>query len=160
MILVILAIGILIMVASFMINNNDRSLSDVVTGVCLGMFIVGFVVALVSFIASIIFLVDVSNANSLDDKIAMYYEENAAIESQVDDIVNRYMEYESETFDINPDDSSNSSIIIASLYPELKSNTLVQSQIDIYVQNNEKIKELKERKIGASVTRWWLYFGK
>lgn len=46
------------------------------------------------------------------------------------------------------------------LYPELKSDTLVQSQIEVYVENNKAIKELKSSAINASVYRWWLYFGK
>lgn len=45
------------------------------------------------------------------------------------------------------------------LYPELKSDTLVQSQIEVYVENNKAIKELKSSAINASVYRWWLYFG-
>jgi hypothetical protein len=94
---------------------------------------------------------------TIDEKLSMYYEENAKIEAQVDDIVERYMEYESETFEISPDDSS---IVIASLYPDLKSNTLVEYQIEVYVENNERIKELKEEQIGAGARRWWLYFGK
>ena len=157
MILVILAVGILLMVVGFNLDINYYSHNEARSGICFSMFIIGFVVAIGAFITSIIFMVGVANANSIDDKIAMYYEENTKIESQVDDIVNRYIEYETETFEV---DSEVSPLVMASLYPELKSNTLVESQIEIYVENNEKIKELKELKIGASVTRWWLYFGK
>ena len=36
----------------------------------------------------------------------------------------------------------------------------VQKQIEVYINNNEKIKSLKEDNITGNVKRWWLYFGK
>jgi hypothetical protein len=44
------------------------------------------------------------------------------------------------------------------MYPELKSDTLVQNQMNIYVANNQKIKDLKEQQINYEVSKWWLYF--
>lgn len=93
----------------------------------------------------------------LDPVIAMYEEENRSIESQIDDIVSRYMAYEDETFEKAKEDSA---ISLVSLYPELKSDGLVQSQIAVHQENSRKLKELKERKIKAGIYRWWLYFGK
>ena len=52
-----------------------------------------------------------------------------------------------------------SSITLVSLYPELKADTLVTKQIEVYIDNNKKIKNLKEKKINLSVKKWWLYFG-
>ena len=37
---------------------------------------------------------------------------------------------------------------------------LSESQIDVYVENNKAIKELKSMTVNASFYRWWLYFGK
>ena len=51
-------------------------------------------------------------------------------------------------------------INLVSLIPTLKSDTLVQKQIEVYVANNDKIKELKEEKIDLSKSKWKLYFGK
>jgi hypothetical protein len=70
--------------------------------------------------------------------------------------VKDYQEYESGVF---ADAGSESAITLVSLYPELKADQLVSSQLDIYVQNNEMIKSLKLEKINADVVRWWLYFG-
>lgn len=156
MILVLLVIGILLTAFAFILDEKcyRDTFGHILSG---SMFVVGVLTAIGSFIATIVLLLGVIDDATIDEKIAMYYEENTKIEAQVDDIVERYMEYESETFEISPDDSS---LIIASLYPELKSNTLVESQIEVYVENNEKIKELKEGQIGAGARRWWLYFGK
>ena len=32
-------------------------------------------------------------------------------------------------------------------------------QMDIYAENNTKIKELREELIDINSSRWWLYFG-
>ena len=72
-------------------------------------------------------------------------------------LVEQYMNYESGTYG---ELKGESSITLVSLYPELKADTLVTKQIEVYIANNEKIKELKEKKIDLSVKKWWLYFGK
>lgn len=98
-----------------------------------------------------------SEATVVDKKIKMYTEENTKIEEQIDAIVKEYMEYEGETFSELKGDSS---MILVSLYPDLKSDELVKTQISTYQANNKKIKELKETKINAKIYKWWLYFGK
>lgn len=113
--------------------------------------------AAISIIALVIVCISYSNTRVLDDKIAMYIEENEKIETQIDTIVTEYMKYENETFEGLKGDSS---ITLVSLYPDLKSDELVKTQIKTYQDNNNKIKELKELKINASIYRWWIYFGK
>lgn len=111
---------------------------------------------IISLIVTVILIISVANLRVIDKKIEMYQEENTKIEMQIADTVKQYQDYETDIFtEVAPD----SSITLVSLYPELKSDTLVQSQIDVYVKNNEKIKNFKEKKINGSVTRWWLYFG-
>ena len=50
-------------------------------------------------------------------------------------------------------------ITLATVYPELKSNTLVQAKLDVYISNNKAIRELRDADIMADINRWWLYFG-
>lgn len=115
---------------------------------------IGTVICMVSLI---VLCVKVSEGRVIDQKIAMYTEENAVIESQINEVVTEYMKYETDTFTGLKEDSA---ITLVSLYPELKSDELVKTQIATYTANNEKIKSLKESKINQSVYRWWLYFGK
>lgn len=115
----------------------------------------GFVFV-VFLVISIIVGVGVVNGRALDSKIAMYTEENENIESDMNALVEQYMNYESGTYgELNGE----SSIALVSLYPELKADALVTKQIEVYIANNEKIKELKEEKIDLSAKKWWLYFG-
>jgi hypothetical protein len=70
--------------------------------------------------------------------------------------VKEYQKYETEIFTETAPDSA---ITLVALYPELKADALVGKQIEIYIANNEKIKELKEEDIMGDVYRWWAYFG-
>lgn len=98
-----------------------------------------------------------SNGLTADDKIAMYQKENSNIQKQTDILVKQYMFYEKMTYE---DFKNVNSTTIISLFPELKSDVLVQEQIKVYVDNNKKIKELKEHKIDMKIAKWLLYFGK
>ena len=100
----------------------------------------------------------IATANIIDDKIAMYQEENVAIEQDIDRIVEEYLKHEHDTFtELKKEESS---ITLVTLFPELKSDTLVQQQLEIYVANNAKIKNLREEKIDIAKLKWLLYFGK
>lgn len=100
----------------------------------------------------------VATESTIDSKIEMYQEENTNIEQDIDKIVKEYLEHEHDTFaDLKTEESS---ITLVTLFPELKSDTLVQQQLEIYVDNNAKIKSLKEEKIDIAKIKWILYFGK
>ena len=113
-------------------------------------------ICFIALIVVIIASVNVVNGRVIDTKIAMYQEENKNIESQMDVLVGKYMDYESETFG---ELKGESSITLVSLYPELKADELVKSQVEVYTSNNKTIKDLKEKKINLSTWKWWLYFG-
>lgn len=93
----------------------------------------------------------------IDEKIAIYEDENAAIEAQIAAVVENYKGYEMNALTaLKP---SESPAIVLSMYPELKADALVSKQIDVYVENNAVIKQLKAEKASYKVYAWWLYFG-
>ena len=117
---------------------------------------VGVVLVIISLIAMICVIGPCITSETVDEQIAMYQEENIKIEQQIADVVTQYQEYEKDIFtEVSPE----SAMTLVALYPDLKSDTLVASQIDIYVKNNEKIKELKVQQINGHLYRWWMYFG-
>lgn len=122
-------------------------------GIIVSFFLMCFVV---SFVVGIFLGITVSNGRTIDEKISMYQEENNKIEKQLDTLVSNYMNYESNTYEKF---KSESSVTLVSMYPELKSDKLVEEQISVYEENNKKIRELKEDKIDLKVKKWWLYFG-
>ena len=111
------------------------------------------IIALVGIFINIDYLI---RGRTLDDKIAMYEQENAAIEQSVDVLVKDYYRHESDTYSsLTPENA----VLFASAYPELQSNELATKQLEIYVENNNKIKGLKEDQINLPRNRFWLYFG-
>lgn len=150
MILVILGVCILAFILGVTITDNvDYDTGNIIT-ICAFLGFMG------SLVAVIVLAIGVSKLSVIDKQIEMYQDENTQIEQQIANVVCRYQKYETEIFTtVAPEDS----ISLVALYPELKSDTLVQKQIDVYVANNEKIKALKEKQINGSVLRWWLYFG-
>lgn len=130
--------------------SEYHEFSGVITVFC------GVVGGIISFIALVVLFINIGNLKVIDKKIEMYQEENAKIESEIAECVKQYQQYEAEIFtEVSPE----SAITLVSLYPELKADTLVSKQIDVYLANNQKIKELKENKINGDVIRWWAYFG-
>lgn len=130
-------------------NASDNDICTII------MFVIGFI----SFIIFTVLVVAIcSYPYNIDKKIEMYQEENTLIEEKVKNTVMAYMDYEQETYDNLVKNADLETLLIT--YPELNSNELVKTQIDTYVQNNNKLKELKEKQIDKSTMAWLLYFGK
>lgn len=97
------------------------------------------------------------HSRTIQSKIDMFTEQNEEIEQDVNVLVENYMKYESDTYGLLKGESS---ISLVSLYPELKSDSLVEEQVLLYMKNNRDIRRLKEKKINISTWKWLLYFGK
>lgn len=149
MIIVILAIFLIWCVISWFVDINWDY--DGLLGIFLGTIPLA-----ICIIVAIFLVAQVSNLSVIDQKVEMYEQENTKIEQQIETAVTAYQQHEKDVFtSVKP----NSYIQLVSLYPELKSDTLVKTQIKTYQSNNKKIKELKEQAINGNVKRWWLYFG-
>lgn len=151
MILAILGMSIIVILICVFLSK-DSKLCNFYDSLCF----VSLISAVISVIAGVIVGVDVTKASVLDARIAMYADENERIEQQVAEVVRQYQQYETDIFtEVNPE----SAITLVALYPDLKSDSLVQNQIELYTENNRAIKSLKDDNIKANVLRWWLYFG-
>lgn len=154
MIVLLLALSIVVTVAILIIAIKIDKYGDGFWDYLL--FILSSIVSITMLCVIPFFINNAISIRYIDKKIAMYEEENAEIEERIDTLVKGYMEYESDTFsNFKVEDS----MTLVSLYPELKADELVQKQMSIYSENNQKIKSLKEEKIDAAKSRWWLYFG-
>lgn len=151
-ILLLVLLLILTVVCVYCATNFDFGEETFIAGSIL--FGLGFTISCVVFI---IIAITVSSGKTISQRIEMYQEQNQKIEESIADLVENYMNYEANTF---KNISSDSAITLVSLYPELKSDTLVEQQCNLYMENNKKITELREEQINMTVYRWWLYFGK
>lgn len=152
MILLIFGICILMVVGGCILDRKTEVDSDI----CFGISGIGMLVGFFILVGLIIVGVNVKSLSVIDDRIVMYEEENARIEQQIADVVEQYQKYETDIFrEVAPE----SAVTMVSLYPELKSDSLVQAQIEVYTENNKTIRDLRDKQIKGNVYRWWLYFG-
>lgn len=152
MIILIFGICILMIVGGCILDRKTKIDSDI----CFGISGIGIIVGFCALVGLIVVGVNVKSFSVIDDRIAMYEEENTRIEQQVADIVEQYQKYETDIFmEVAPE----SAVTMVSLYPELKSDSLVQAQIEVYTDNNKTIRNLRDKQIEGNVYRWWLYFG-
>ena len=113
-----------------------------------------FLSGLVGFILLMAVLVCTYNyyetTTLVDQKIKLYTEQNKDIENKVCLVVDKYLEHEKDTYTtLKP----KTKITLASTYPELQSNKLVQQQIQLYNENNKKITNCKLQKIKSQFYR-------
>lgn len=108
-------------------------------------------------IALILFVTLIVSCRVIDEKIQLYEKQNKSIEEKIEVVVKQYMDFEKDTFKELKQDSY---INLVNLYPELKTDKMIQQQIDLYTKNNEEITSLKESKINKTIYKWWVYFGK
>lgn len=147
LILLILICIIFVIIGSILEDKgNDASGLWLLTGfVCGAISVCGLIGILIEY------------PYKIDERLAMYIEENNNIETKVKETVKGYMDYEKETYEKLIDTADLTTLLIK--YPELNSNELVKAEIYTYKENNTKIKQLKEKKITKSTCDWWLYFG-
>ncbi len=150
MVILLTILCILAIVCAIICTCNDYDLSIIISVV--GAILIG-ILDIIIIISASGYMIDGVVANS---KIEMYEKENTKIETQIGDLVKKYMEFESDTY---KEFKNESSITLVNMYPELKSDELVQKQINIYLENNNKIKELKEQNIDFKIGKWLFYFG-
>ena len=142
--------------------------------ICIGVFILGVVLAIcgsddtgaimilissIAFCVVAFFTIPVTisyvNSRTCEEKIVMYEEENQKIEKKIETTVKQYMDFEKDTYSKLKTDSY---INLVSLYPDLKSDKLIQEQIKTYQENSDTIISLKEKKINRKTLKWWLFW--
>ena len=141
---------ILVIVFAFLSSNLDSS-------VCFALAGLSAMIGFGSMMAILCDIPDVATAYTIDEKIEMYEEENEKIEQEIASIIQGYKEYEADTFNNILEKSDPITLVV--MFPELKSNELVQKQLEIYSTNRERIKELNEERIDVKKKKWMLYFG-
>ena len=145
----ILAICVIIFIVSCILGNiSVDSEAFIIVAVIFA------ILALVTLGFIFCFKVDVKGADVIKEKIEMYEEENSEIESEISALVTRYMAFEKDTLESLKVESS--LVTLVNLYPELKSDELVQAQIQLYISNQREIIKLKEDLINLGTKRIWL----
>lgn len=153
--LTLLLIIFILVIVGLTILGFVKDDNDVWCGVSAGIVLSSFVV--VGLLVAV--LVGIHNINTdkrIDAKIQLYTEENARIELMVTDAVETYLEHEYNIYDSLQGENIQTLLVA---YPEINSNELVQKQIEIFVENNNQIKKLREKKADLISWKFLVYFG-
>lgn len=97
-----------------------------------------------------------ATSKKIDAKIEMYTEENAKIELVITETVEKYLEHEYKIYDSLQGEDIQTLLVV---YPEINSNELVKHQIEVFIENNNQIKKLKNEKINLATWKFLIYFG-
>lgn len=159
MLIVLFIFFLLLTILSVILSNKDigDELNQESLICILGCIDVAIVTVIVYFCG------DLASLSITDQKIKMYEQENNNIQYSISEIVENYKDYEveSQTKSLENIKTQNLDVaLVTQIYPDLKSNELVVKQIEVYSDNNNKIKQLKEEKLNKQIAKWWLYFGK
>ena len=152
MCLVCFIIGLLLLFGGFIGWYKEGFIDDWVET----LIFIAAVILVITIPISCFYIAEAVDGRYVDGKVAMYQEENEAIEQDVSEIARQYMEHENQTFDMS---RISSSTTLVQMYPELQSSEIVQKQIDIYYENNKKIKSLKNTEYRSKKAKFILYFG-
>lgn len=148
----ILVVAILVVCIVFCcLCEDDYS----VTGWALGIFLSGLV-AVGLIITLIVGATKLATQGKIDEQIAMLTEENVNIETKVTNTVEKYLEHEFNIFDSLQGEDIQTLLVV---YPEINSNELVKQEMQVFIENNTKIKELKAQKINLRTWKFLIYFG-
>lgn len=148
MLFILLGLFLIMFIIGFIVDNDDDLIKR--TGGIGAILMLGTTLIVLSCHN------DIKSVNS--EKIAFLEKNNIEVLETIEPLVLKYIKYENETF-TNLKPNSNT-LIALSAYPELKTNELVQKQIDIVLNNNEEIKNLKLELIGLDSYKLWIFMGK
>lgn len=143
MLYILLFIFILIFIISI-INNNDIAMPAFFFVVIITVILIGVGVSY-------------NNVKSTAaSKLEVLNEQNEIVLKQIEPLVQQAMNYESNTykeFKLTPENI----VAFGNMYPQLQANSFIQSQINIIVENQKEIKDLKLKIASLNAYRLWLF---
>jgi Na+/melibiose symporter-like transporter len=150
-------LGLFIVCAVFfgiMQSVNGDSFDD-------GFFIMSMILVILSIVIFVITLITLSCYNetkaTADKQILILEEKNEIVLKQIEPLIEKYLSYENETLSKFKVDVNN--LVALSMFPELKGNEFIKSQIDVVIKNQDEITKLKLSKAKLNAYKLWLFMG-
>ena len=153
MLYILLFIFICFIIGAMISEQNSRYPSDttsLVAGVNTFLLVVTLVITIV---AGVRYNSIKSTANT---QLEVLNSQNEIVLSQIEPLVQQALNYESNTykeFKMTPENI----VAFSNMYPQLQANTFIQSQINIIVENQKEIKDLKLRIASLNAYHLWLF---
>ena len=151
MLYILLFIFIYILIAGFC--QEVRYDRDTRETMCAIGIVFSTIVLIAILIAGIKYNSIKSTANA---QLEVLNEQNEIVLAQIEPLVQQAMNYESNTykeFKLTPENI----VAFSNMYPQLQASSFIQSQINIIVENQKEIKDLKLRIASLNAYRLWLF---
>ena len=136
------------------ISENNSSYGSETAAVVGGVSTLLFVVTLAATIGVIV------NYNSIKStanaQLEVLNSQNEIVLAQIEPLVQQALNYQSDTykeFKLTPKNI----VAFGNMYPQLQANTFIQSQINIIVENQKEIKDLKLKIASLNAYSLWLF---
>lgn len=121
---------------------------------------IGIVFSIITFIAILTAGVKYNSIKSTANaQMEVLNSQNEIVLAQIEPLVQQALNYESGTykeFKLTPENI----VAFGNMYPQLQANSFIQSQINIIVENQKEIKDLKLRIASLNAYHLWLFTGK
>lgn len=152
MIYIILGVCVILLILGFILISSDYD-NEGISFICVG----GVIGAIFTIVLLITLGCYNSTKSTADSQIKVYEEQNDIIMAQIEPLVEKYLNYEKETYSTLKVDSN--TLVAMSMYPELKGDEFVQSQIKIIMENQKKITDLRLSKAKLNAYKLWIFVG-
>ena len=150
--LLLILTAILWIIAIFTINDyRGDVISDQPT------FILGTIIGVTSLIA-ILYCWGVYSYRTeiINSQLDVLESQNAIILSQIEPVIQKALDFESNTYKelkVNPENI----ITLSQIYPDLKDNSFIQTQLSVILTNQQQITQLKLNKATLNAFHFWIW---
>lgn len=150
--LLLILVIILWIIAIFTVNDfRGESISEQPT------FILGFFIGVSSLIAILCcWGVYSYRTETINSQLEVLESQNAIILSQIEPVIQKALDFESNTYKelkVNPENI----ITISQIYPDLKDNSFIQTQLNVILTNQQQITQLKLNKATLNAFHFWIW---
>ena len=118
---------------------------------------IGIVFSIITFAATLTAGIKYNSIKSTATaQMEVLNSQNEIVLTQIEPLVQQALNYESNTykeFKLTPENI----VAFGNMYPQLQANAFIQSQINIIVENQKEIKDLKLRIASLNAYRLWLF---
>lgn len=150
--LILILVVILWIIAIFTVNDfRGESISEQPT------FIIGTFIGIPSFITIICcWGVYSYRTETINSQLEVLESQNAIILSQIEPVIQKALDFESNTYKelkVNPENI----ITLSQIYPDLKDNSFIQTQLNVIINNQRQITQLKLNKATLNAFHFWIW---
>ena len=149
--LLLIITAILWIIAIFTTYNTRYSFTEE------GVFILGTFIGCIALIAILgCWGVYSYRTETINSQLEVLESQNEIILSQIEPVIQKALDFESNTYKelkVNPKNI----ITISQIYPDLKDNSFIQTQLNVILTNQQQITQLKLNKATLNAFHFWIW---